>query len=252
MTTTSKKTATMPRRPKRPPRSPGRPSGGPPGKQLKAPLDDSVERERQRAAKPTPKPRRPPVSGRPGSLPALQRLELRPDLLPPREERGRLVPVAKLGKTWGVRGHNTVRPYNADSELTWAADVMFVRGDGFPLAAVEVDEWKVKGNRILIQLVGIRTPELARQLVNLELLCDPDDLPPAEEDEIYVHELLGMAVIDTERGLLGTVKDVMSTGSNDVWVVRGKAGETLIPAVKDFVLSIDREAREIQVRYEVI
>lgn len=172
--------------------------------------------------------------------------------MPPADELGRLVPIAKTGKAWGVHGHNTVRLYNVDSDMPWAADVMLVRGDGFPLAAVEIDEWQVKGSRILIRFVGIRSPQLAKQLVNLELLCHPDELPAAPDDEIYVHELLGMAVIDAERGLLGHVADVMSTASNDIWVVRGDAGETLIPAVKDFVLSIDREGREIQVRYEVI
>lgn len=242
----------MARRPKRPPRSPRRQGG--PGKQLIAPIGDALD---GRPAVPDPraakKKKRPPASGKPGSLPAVQRLELRDDLLPPRADWERLVPVAKLGKTWGVHGHNSVRLYNADSELPWAADVMLLRGEAFPLAAVEVDEWKIKGSRILIRFVGIRSPQLAKQLVNLELLCHPDELPAVEdEDEIYVHELLGMTVIDTERGELGAVVDVMSTGSNDVWVVRGAPGETLIPAVKDFVLEIDRAARVIRVKYELI
>ena len=242
----------MASRPKRPRRSPRR-SGGAPGKQLVPPIDDGVEGA---SAVPDPRPRtkpkRPPISGKPGSLPATQRLELRHDLMPPASERDKLVPVAKLGKTWGVHGHNTLRLYNPDSEMAWAADVMLVRGDALPLAAVEVEEWQVKGSRILIRFVGIRSPQLAKQLVNLELLCHPDELPEADEDEIYVHELMGMAVVDVERGPLGTIVDVMETGSNDVWVVRGAPGETLIPAIKDFVLAIDRDARTIQVRYPEI
>lgn len=248
----TKKTKKKTPRPTQPPRRPDRPSGGRPGKQLVAPLDDTVERGRLPAPKPPPKPSRPAVSGRPGSLPAFARLELRQDLTPPHAEWGLLVPIAKLGKTWGVQGHNTVRLYNADSDMPWAADVMLVRGDGFPLVAVEIDEWVVKGSQVLIRLVGIRDPQLAKQIVNLELLCHPDELPPAPDDEIYVHELIGMAVIDVERGLLGQVVDVMSTASNDIWVVRGPEEETLIPALKDFVLSIDRDKREIQVRYEMI
>ena len=237
----------MARRPKQPPRS--RRPGGAPGQQLVPPIGEGVEA--LAAAPPPPPKKRPPVSGKPGSLPAVQRLSLRDDLMPPQGERDRLVPVAKLGKTWGVHGHNSVRLYNADSDLPWAADVMLLRGDAFPLAAVEVDEWEVKGSRILIRLVGIRSPQLAKQLVNLELLCHPDELPaPDDADEIYVHELIGMAVLDVERGPLGTIRDVMTTGGPDVWVVRGDAGETLIPAVKDFVLEIDRAARTVSVRYD--
>ena len=193
-----------------------------------------------------------PTRRRSSGPPAFDRLSLRHDLTPPRDEWDQLVPVAKLGKTWGVHGDLTVRLYNSDSELAWAADVLCLRGDGFPLVAVEIDRWQSKGNAVLLRPVGIDSPEVAKALVGLEILVPPEDLPPTEgDDEFYVHELIGMVVVDTIRGELGTIRDVFSTGSNDVWIVRGPQGEELIPFVSTVVHNVDREARTASVTFEV-
>ena len=103
-------------------------------------------------------------------MPAFDRLVLRPDLTPPQDQWDRLVPVAKLGKVWGVHGDLTVRLYNADSDLAWAADVLLMRGDGFPLIAVEIERWQTKGAHVLLRPVGIDSPQVARALTNLEIL----------------------------------------------------------------------------------
>ncbi|MCO4771343.1 MAG: 16S rRNA processing protein RimM [Deltaproteobacteria bacterium] len=162
------------------------------------------------------------------------------------------MPVAKLGKTWGVHGDLTVRLYNMDSELAWAADVLLMRGDGFPLVAVEIERWQSKGNQVLLRPVGIDAPQIARGLTGLEILVPPEDLPPIEDpDEFYVHELIGMKVVDTAAGDLGKIKDVFTAGSSDVWVIRGPRGEVMIPALKQFVLSVDRAQRLVTVTYEI-
>lgn len=177
---------------------------------------------------------------------------MRHDLTPPREEWSSLVLVARIGKTWGVHGDLTVRLYNADSDLAWAADVLLLRGDGFPLVAVEIERWQTKGAAVLIRPVGIDSPQVARALTGLEILVPPEDLPPTDDaDEFYVHELLGMKVIDETRGELGTIQDVFATGSSDVWVVKGGGEEHLIPALKQFVLDVDLKAGIVTVSYEL-
>lgn len=161
-----------------------------------------------------------------------------------------LIAVGKIGKTWGVRGHVTVRLHNADSELEWVADVIHLKGEGFPRAAVSVDDWQDKGGKLVARFEGIDNPQDARALTHLEVLAPFEDLPEAEEDEVYVHELVGMRVIDELRGDLGVIENVFFAGANDVWVVKG-AEETLLPAIAQVVKSIDREAREVHVLFEM-
>jgi len=198
-----------------------------------------------------PKPKT--ARNRPTPPPAFDRLALCHDLTPPRDEWDALIPVAKLGKAWGVHGDIVVRPYNPDSEFGWAADVLLLRGDGFPLVGVEIERWQSKGAGVLIRPVGVDSPEIAKALTGLEILVPAEDLPPIEDDdEFYVRDLIGMTVSDTETGDLGAIAEVFAAGANDIWVVRGPAGEVLIPALKQFVLTVDREARHVTVRYEMI
>ncbi len=178
----------------------------------------------------------------------LDLLRVREDLSP----RGKtsLIRVARVGKTWGVRGQLIVRLDNPDSEQGWIDEVIWLRGEAWPMAPVEVGKWQVKGERILIQFAGIESPEDARALTGLELWVPREALPKTDEDEHYVRDLLGMKVIDKVRGELGHIAQVFPAGTADVWVVRGPQGEHMIPAVSDFILSVDDEARIVTVLYE--
>ena len=164
------------------------------------------------------------------------------------------MPVGKLGKTWGLKGALTVRLYNEDSDLAWAdGEVQWLRGDGFKAAPVAVDQWQDKGGKVVLTFEGITSPQDAKTLTGLELLAPAELLPEIDDpDEVYVHELQGMRVIDDLQGDLGTIQAVFQTGASDIWVVRNEQGETLIPAIKDVVLDIDREARRVRVHYELV
>ena len=61
-----------------------------------------------------------------------------------------------------------------------------------------------------------------------------------EEGEFYVPDLIGMDVVTEDGKPVGKLTDVLSTGANDVYVVQGKE-EHLIPAVKEYVRSVDME-----------
>ena len=65
-------------------------------------------------------------------------------------------------------------------------------------------------------------------------------LSPLEEDEYYFHEIIGCKVVTSGGDELGTVKEILTPGANDVWVVKGQRGkEVLIPYIKDVVKGIN-------------
>ena len=73
-----------------------------------------------------------------------------------------------------------------------------------------------------------------------ELYVERKDAVPLGENEYYIADLLGMEVL-LERGeRLGILKDVLSTGANDVYIVESeKYGEVLIPAIKQCIMGVD-------------
>ena len=95
----------------------------------------------------------------------------------------------------------------------------------------------------LIRLAGIEDRDAADRLREQYVYVSLDEAVPLEADEVYLFQVIGLQV-ETPRGeILGRVVDLIETGANDVYVVRGSAyGEILIPAIKGVVLSTDVDA----------
>ena len=75
-----------------------------------------------------------------------------------------------------------------------------------------------------------------------------DQLPPLEVGEYYWEDLLGLRVEAEGGGVLGTVRNVISAGRNDVLVCGSEREELLVPFIEDFVLHVDLEQGVIVVR----
>ena len=69
-----------------------------------------------------------------------------------------------------------------------------------------------------------------------------------DEDEYYIADLLGMKVLLEDGSEFGTLKNVMETGANDVYIVDSvEHGEVLLPAIKECILDVDIETNTMTV-----
>lgn len=67
------------------------------------------------------------------------------------------------------------------------------------------------------------------------------------EGSFFIADLIRCNVYTQEEEHLGSIKEVIHTGSNDVYVIKGVKGEILIPALKKVVLNVDIEAKRMTV-----
>jgi 16S rRNA processing protein RimM len=95
----------------------------------------------------------------------------------------------------------------------------------------------------LFSFEGVTDISTADTLRGCNVLARAEDLPEIEEE----FDPVGLAVIDDERGPLGTVSDVIVTGANDVWIVDGLFGQVLIPVIDDVVREVDEDAMTARV-----
>ena len=86
----------------------------------------------------------------------------------------------------------------------------------------------------ILQLVGISSLELASKLIGLELYAHQDELP-LEEDTFYYHSLVGCTVVDQNKLEVGTVKDVLDTGIQDLLVIARDGKDYLVPVQAPYV-----------------
>lgn len=78
------------------------------------------------------------------------------------------------------------------------------------------------------------------------LLVTREDAVELEEDEFFIADMIGMNVETDDGKAFGTLKDVMETGANDVYVIESEEhGEVLVPAIKECVLDVNIEEQKM-------
>ena len=148
-----------------------------------------------------------------------------------------------LTAPWGTRGEVKVRP---DVEPTYLARIarVYLGPEHRPIDLLAVFR---RGRAYTLQLRGVDTITAAETLRGVDVVIPRSEALPLAEGEFFVAEVVGLRAVTTSGRALGTVTEVLSTGANDVYVVRGDAGEVLIPAIHDVVTSIDPAAGVLQV-----
>jgi 16S rRNA processing protein RimM len=96
-----------------------------------------------------------------------------------------------------------------------------------------------------LMLRGINDLNLAESLKGKNVFADARDLPPPAENEFYYRDAIGCEVFLTDGTRIGTIEEIIPTGANDVFVVRGNGKEVLVPVIADVVKEIDVASKRV-------
>ena len=154
--------------------------------------------------------------------------------------------VGRFGAPHGVRGEVRLQSFTGEPRaVANYGPLQAADGRRFTLAAVR----PVKDNMLVARVAGVADRDAAAALTNLELFVERAVLPPPDEDEFYVSDLVGMTAVDGEGRALGTVVDVPNYGGGDLVELRPPTGgETVLyPFTKEVVPTIDFAGRTLTV-----
>jgi 16S rRNA processing protein RimM len=100
---------------------------------------------------------------------------------------------------------------------------------------------RIQGMTVLLKLADIVDRDGAEPFRGADVEVPTREALALPEGQFYWHQVIGLEVIDAAtRESLGTIRDILETGANDVYVVKNESGrEALIPAIKDVVKQID-------------
>jgi 16S rRNA processing protein RimM len=137
----------------------------------------------------------------------------------------------------GVRGEVKVRPFTAEPEALDAyGEVETATGDRH--LALRVVRVTTKG--VVCRIAGVEDRGAALALKGTELWLPRARLPEPDEDEWYVDDLKGLAVVDTRGAPLGRVRAVADHGGGDVVeIVTGDGREVVVPFTRAHVPEVD-------------
>ncbi|MGZ8413767.1 MAG: ribosome maturation factor RimM [Gemmatirosa sp.] len=162
--------------------------------------------------------------------------------------------VGRVRKAHGIRGELVVEAYTNEPVAVFAAGRRLFGGtpDGQPLTTPAV----LTVRRATPHKDGwiVRVDELADRTAadvwrTRTLLAPLAELPPPDEDEVYLHELVGMRVQHVDGSAVGTVADYYELPHGLMLEVRLEArdGVVLVPYRPEIVTEVDTGARTIAI-----
>ena len=95
-----------------------------------------------------------------------------------------------------------------------------------------------RAGQVILSFAGVNSPGETQGLVGQYLTIPPSESPQLPDGEYFHFQLLGLRVETTEGELLGKITEILETGSNDVYVVKGEAGEVLVPALTGVITDV--------------
>ena len=155
----------------------------------------------------------------------------------PEQESPDLIAVGRVIKPFGLRGQIVIFPLTDFPERFAPGAAILIEGQSFEISASQPHK-----GRWVLKLKGVDTPEQAEDLRGCALNVPESDLHPLPEGEYYRFQVIGLLAVTKDGDELGRVTDVLETGGNDVYLIKGSGGERLVPALPQFVTEIDLDA----------
>ncbi len=155
------------------------------------------------------------------------------------------IEVGKVTKPHGLKGELKLLPFVSDLSILKSFRQGRLGGEAGEEAPVEVESLRGSAGNLIIKFQKVDSREQAGLLAGRTLKIPADQFEPLPDGEYYWFEIVGLDVHDREGTHYGKIEEIIETGSNDVYVVRGNGKEVLLPMIESVVHSIDLEQNKL-------
>lgn len=154
----------------------------------------------------------------------------------------RYLVIGRVLAPWGVRGEVKVELLTDWPDRFALLQRIYLGKDLRPHV---LERFRLHKGKAILKLGDCESREAVDGLRGQFIQIPVEEAMPLGEDEYYEYQIIGLGVWTREGEYLGQVREVLYTGANDVYVVRGEDREILIPALEDVVLEVDLEGGRI-------
>lgn len=152
----------------------------------------------------------------------------------------------RVNNTHGVKGALRAEHWCDDEDVFLSLEKVYIEKDG-GYTEYKVASSAPHGSAILLTLEGVDSLDAAVPLKGRTLYCRREDVPLPEGSR-FIADLIGLPVIHADTGeTIGELSDVINRGASDIYVIKKSDGtEALVPAVPEFIVSVDDDAVRIR------
>ncbi len=144
-------------------------------------------------------------------------------------------------KPHGIRGWLKIKVYSDSVTIFSQVRSIFIHTKNGEWQEGGVLSLKPHKGYFLVELKGVNTRNKAEELRDADIYI-PKDILQKDEGEFFWYELIGLKVYLVSGKYLGKIVQILPTGSNDVYIVKDKEKEYLIPAIEDVIKDVNIEA----------
>ncbi len=158
-----------------------------------------------------------------------------------------LVPLGKVLKVHGIRGKVKVTPFGETLEQLERGRTVYFRDPEQRWRPLVIEKVQRQPKSLIISFRGVWNRDQAEVLRGKKIYLPVSQLPELEEGEYYHYQLIGLQVIDVHGEVLGKLTEIIITGSIDVYVVKKRDTEVLIPALESVIKEVNLHEKKMVV-----
>jgi 16S rRNA processing protein RimM len=158
-----------------------------------------------------------------------------------------LLAVGRIVKAFGLRGELVVESFADSPDRFRTVRAVLLGPDAATARPARITRAVIEPRGVRVTLADVPDRTAAEKIVGQFLFVDAQHRVKLPRGRHFVHQVVGLTVLDEEGTVVGRVRDVLKLPAHDVYVIERNSGEILIPAVPEFVLSIDPDAGILRV-----
>ncbi|MBE5833500.1 MAG: ribosome maturation factor RimM [Butyrivibrio sp.] len=151
--------------------------------------------------------------------------------------------IGIISKPHGLHGEVNVFPTTDDPARFKKLKKVIMESGRDGRIELNVQSVKFFKKFVIVKFKEFNTIEDVEKLRGKELIIPRSDAQKLGKNEYYASDLIGLTICDEEGNELGVLKEVISTGANDVYEMQreGEEETILIPAISDCIKNVDIE-----------
>ncbi len=156
-----------------------------------------------------------------------------------------LITIGQAVKPFGVKGEMKIESLTDFPERFKDLRRVYLVSPAGKEITCEVRSVRYAGSTPYLILGGYESPEKAKALNGWFIKVPEEEAVRLPEGSYYWFELIGMEVFSESGEKLGTIVEIFETGSNDVYVMKSGRKEIYLPATKEIIKQVDRDAKRM-------
>ncbi len=158
-----------------------------------------------------------------------------------------LLRVGVISSTHGIRGEVKVFPTTDDNNrFKLLKEVILDTGKEH--ITLKIETVRFFKQMVILKFKGIDNINDIEKYKGKDLLVTRENAVPLADNEYFIYDIIDSQVVLEDGSSIGTLVEVLTTGANDVYVVKSQEGkELLLPVIDDCVKQIDTENKKVTV-----